>query len=183
MNAQAPAQTTSALIVRVASGDRAAFRALYQAEAPRLLGVAMRMLKRRMLAEEAVHDTFMRVWDQANRFDASMGNGQSWLFTLLRNRALNILRGEARTDLTAEFETMNLESDDENPEEIVLKLSEAGALRRCLETLDASRRQAILLAYVNGLTHVELAERLGMPLGTIKSWMRRSLLSLRECLG
>jgi RNA polymerase sigma factor (sigma-70 family) len=167
---------------RCAAGDPTALRTLYDAEAPRMLGVAMRLLRRRSLAEEAVHDAFLQVWQHAARFDAAKGNARTWLYAILRNLALNTLRGEARTELTEDFEPMGLTSDDESPETIVLRLSDTGALKRCLERLDPVRRQAILLAYVRGLSHGELAGRFGVPLGTMKSWVRRSLTILKECM-
>jgi RNA polymerase sigma-70 factor (ECF subfamily) len=167
---------------RCAAGDRAALRAIYDAEAPRMLGVAMRLLRRRSLAEEAVHDAFVQIWQRAASFDPARGGERSWIYAVLRHRALNILRGETRTDLVEDFEPFTLVSEDESPEAIVSRLSDAGALRRCLERLEPLRRQAVLLAYVQGLSHGELAGRLGVPLGTMKSWIRRSLLALRECM-
>jgi RNA polymerase sigma-70 factor (ECF subfamily) len=165
-----------------ARGDRAALRAIYDAEAPRMLGVAQRLLRRPALAEEAVQDAFVQVWRRAASFDPARGGARTWLYAVLRHRALNILRGEVRTDLVDDFEPMGLASEEENAEHLVARLSEAGALRRCLEGLEPSRRQAIVLAYVHGLSHGELAGRLGVPLGTVKSWIRRSLIALRECL-
>jgi RNA polymerase sigma-70 factor (ECF subfamily) len=147
-----------------------------------MLGVALRLLRRRSLAEEAVHDAFVQIWQRAGTFDPARGEARTWIYAVLRNRALTILRGETRTDLVEDFEPMGLTSEDESPETLVLRLSDAGALRRCLERLEPVRRQAVLLAYVHGLTHGELAGRLGVPLGTMKSWIRRSLLSLRECM-
>nr|WP_281413527.1 sigma-70 family RNA polymerase sigma factor [Microvirga antarctica] len=167
---------------RCARGDRSALRSIYDLEAPRMLGVAMRILRRRALAEEAVHDTFMQVWQRAGSFDPQRGNARTWLYAVLRNRSLNILRGESRTDLVEDFEPMGLVSDEEGPEAVLLRLSDSGRLKSCLERLEPARRQAITLAYIHGLTHGELAGRLGIPLGTVKSWIRRSLTSLRECL-
>ena len=167
---------------RCAAGDKAALRAIYDLEAPRMLGVAIRLLRRRPLAEEAVHDTFVQVWQRASSFDAVRGNGRTWLYAVLRNRALNIQRGETRTDLVEDFEPMGLVSPDESPENAMLRLSDAGALKRCLKHLDPLRRQALLSAYSEGLSHGELAGRFGVPLGTMKSWIRRSLLSLRGCM-
>jgi RNA polymerase sigma-70 factor (ECF subfamily) len=167
---------------RCASGDRAALRAIYDAEAPRMVGVALRLLRRPALAEEAVHDAFVQIWQRAGSFDPARGQARPWLYAVVRNRALNILRGEARTDLVEDFEPMRLASEEDDPETIVARLSDAGALRRCLERLDPARRNAIVLAFVHGLSHGELAGRLGMPLGTLKSWIRRSLLVLRECM-
>jgi RNA polymerase sigma factor (sigma-70 family) len=165
-----------------AGGDRVALRGIYDAEASKMLGVAMRLLRRRALAEEAVHDTFMQVWQKAASFDPARGEGRTWLYAILRNRALNILRGETRTEIVDDFESMGLEAPGEDAEAIVIRLSDASALRRCLERLEPLRRKAILLAYVEGLSHGELAGRFGVPLGTMKSWIRRSLAALRECM-
>ncbi|WP_245524499.1 sigma-70 family RNA polymerase sigma factor [Methylobacterium nonmethylotrophicum] len=165
----------------VAGGDRGALRALYEAEAPRMLGVALRILRRRALAEEAVQDAFVQVWRNAGSFDPARGTGRAFLYAVLRYRALNILRGEARTDLTDELD-YDVASEEEGPEAVVARLSEARALRRCLDGLEPHRRNAIVLAYAHGLSHGELAGRLGLPLGTVKSWLRRSLLALRECM-
>ncbi len=167
---------------RCAGGDGAALRAIYDAEAPRMLGVALRILRRPALAEEAVHDAFVQVWQRAASFDAARGGGRTWLYAVLRHRALNILRGEVRTDLVDDFEPMNLVSGEEDPEEVVERLSDASALRRCLERLEPARRRLVVLSYMHGLSHGELAARVGVPLGTMKSWLRRSLLALRECL-
>ena len=165
-----------------ARGDRTALRAIYDNEAPRMLGVALRLLRRRPLAEEAVHDVFMQVWQKAASFDPARGEGRSWLYAILRNRCLNILRGESRTELVEDFEPMGLVNDEEDAEALMLRLSDAGNLKRCLQRLEPSRRRAITLAYIHGLSHEELAGRLGIPLGTVKSWIRRSLISLRECM-
>jgi RNA polymerase sigma-70 factor (ECF subfamily) len=167
---------------RCAAGDHAALRMIYDSEAPQMLGVALRLLRRQPLAEDAVHDTFIQVWRRASSFDPARGNARAWLYAMLRNRALNILRGETRTDLVEDFEPMGLVSQDESPEAIALRLSDTSTLKRCLDDLEPARREAILLAYVHGLSHGELAGRLGVPLGTMKSWIRRSLLSLRQCM-
>jgi RNA polymerase sigma factor (sigma-70 family) len=168
-----------AAIARCAAGDRAALRVIYDLEAGRMIGVARRMLRRQDLAEEAVQDAFMRVWRAAHSFDPQKGAARTWLYTILRNCALSILRDEGR------FIT-----DDGRPEEAapatenaLAHLPEASALRRCLERLDAERRAVVVLAYVHGLSHGELAGKLGVPLGTVKSWVRRSLISLQECMG
>ena len=148
-----------------------------------MMGVALRLLRRPALAEEAVHDAFVQVWSRAASFDPARGGARTWLYAVLRHRALNILRAEKRTDLVDDFEPFRLASAvEDGPEDIVVRLSEEGRLRRCLDGLEPLRRNAILLAYAQGLSHGELAGRLGVPLGTIKSWLRRALLSLRECM-
>lgn len=165
-----------------AAGDRRGLRLIYESEAARMLGVAVRLLRRRDIAEEAVHDCFLKVWQRAASFDPARGDARSWLYAVLRNRALDILRGEGRTDLVDDFEPLGLEDGGETPEQAVERLSDTGALRRCLERLNPVRRQAIVLAYVNGLTHGEIAGRLGLPLGTVKTWIRRGVIALKECM-
>jgi RNA polymerase sigma factor (sigma-70 family) len=170
------------VIKRCAGGDRSALKRLFDTESPRMIGVAERILRRRALAEEATQDAFVLLWRRASSFDETRGSGRTWLYTILRNRALNILRDERRTDLSGEERDFDSVSEEDDPETVVVKLGEASRLRACLEKLEPERRQAILLAYVRGLSHGELAGMLGIPLGTIKSWIRRSMVTLKECL-
>ncbi|WP_342361242.1 sigma-70 family RNA polymerase sigma factor [Terrarubrum flagellatum] len=170
-------------IAGCAAGDRKALKSIYDRESPRMLGVAMRLLRRRALAEEAVQDAFVLLWTHAASFNPLKGDGRAWLYAILRHRALNILRGESRLETSEEPIGENEASEEEDPETVVSRLSDAAKLRICLEGLEPDRRNAIVLSYVNGLSHSELAEKLGMPLGTVKSWLRRSLIALRECMG
>jgi RNA polymerase sigma factor (sigma-70 family) len=165
-----------------ARGERAGLRAIYDREAPAMVGVAMRILRRRDLAEEAVHDCMLQVWRKAASFDAARGQARAWLYTVLRNRALNILRGERSSAQASDDDLLSIESEDETPEACVTRLSTEKALRRCLERLEPARRNMIVLAYTQGLTHGELAGRLGLPLGTVKSAIRRSLAALKDCM-
>ncbi len=169
----------AAALARCASGDRTALRVIYDVEAPRMVGVARRMLRRQDLAEEAVQDTFMRVWRAARTFDPQKGAARSWLYAILRNSALSILRDESR------FTSDEDAADQAAPmtESALARLPESSALRRCLEQLDPPRRSVVILSYVHGLSHGEMAGKLGVPLGTVKSWARRSLISLQECMG
>ena len=172
------AQVAAALI-RCAAGDRTALRVIYDAEAARMVGVARRMLRRQDLAEEAVQDSFMRVWRAAGTFDPKKGAARSWLYAILRNCALSILRDENR------FTSDESAADQAAPmtENALAHLPETSALRRCLERLEPTRRSVVVLSYVHGLSHGEVAGKLGVPLGTVKSWARRSLISLQECMG
>ena len=147
-----------------------------------MLGVALRLVRRRAVAEEVVHDAFLQVWRRAASFDPARGAARPWLYAILRNRALTILRGEGRMELVEDFEPMGLVSEEEAPDAAVERLSDGGRLRRCLEGLEPQRRNVVVLAYIQGLSHGELAGRLGVPLGTVKSWIRRSLSALRECM-
>jgi RNA polymerase sigma factor (sigma-70 family) len=168
----------SAALARCVAGDRRALRVIYDLEAARMISVAMRILRRRELAEEAVHEAFIRIWRGARGFDPARGAARTWVYTVVRNQALTMLRDERRFDADV--------TDDDHtpdPETSVSLLPETSALRRCLQQLDAHRRAAVVFSYVHGLSHGELAGHLGVPLGTAKSWVRRGLTSLKECMG
>jgi RNA polymerase sigma factor (sigma-70 family) len=169
----------AAAIARCAAGERSAMRVIYDIEAGRMVGVARRMLRRQDLAEEAVQDTFMRLWRSARSFDPAKGSVRTWLYAILRNCAISVMRDEGR------FESDSEAGEEAAPatENALARLPETSALRRCLEQLDPHRRSVIVLAYVHGLSHGELAGKLNVPLGTVKSWVRRSLISLQECMG
>ena len=166
-----------AALARCAAGDRAALQMIYASEAPRMIGVARRILLRQDLAEEAVHDAFMRIWRGAAGFDPHRGSARGWLYAIVRNRALSIHRNEHRYDAADESA---LEIDCEAT---MTRLPETSALRRCLERIDRPRRDVVVLAYAHGMSHGELAGRMKVPLGTVKSWVRRSLVALQECMG
>jgi RNA polymerase sigma-70 factor (ECF subfamily) len=185
-NAPAPrtapsaADDTAGLLVSCANGDPAAFRALYDRWSARLNGIALRITRQSGLAADATHDAFVQVWQQAHRFDPARGSAEAFLISLLRYRALDIVRRRSREIPGYEVE----ERPDESPDALarLVGSTEGTALHRCLSLLDAERRRLVVMAFVEGLSHSELAERLSLPLGTVKSWIRRSLLSLRECL-
>ncbi|MGF7159220.1 RNA polymerase sigma-70 factor (ECF subfamily) [Rhodoligotrophos appendicifer] len=172
----------TAALQRCSRRDQAALREIYDVLAPRMLGVALRMLRRRDLAEDVVHDAFLKIWEGAASFDPERGDPSTWMFAILRHRALNLLRNESRTDLVHDDQVEDQPAEEPDAEALVVALSEASALRRCLDNIEPARRQAIVLAYTHGLSHGELAGRLRVPLGTIKSWIRRSLVALRECM-
>ncbi len=168
------------LLQRCGAGDRGAFRRLYDLQAARLHGIALRITRRAALAADAVHDTFVSVWQYANRFDPARGSAEAWLTSILRYRALDIARREAREVTGIELP----EPADEEPDPLVqlMGTAEGEELRRCLDQLDTERRALITRAFMDGLTHSDLAVRLGMPLGTVKSLIRRGLAVLRKCL-
>ncbi len=167
----------AAALARCAGGDRAALQVIYNSEAPRMIGVARRILFRQDLAEEAVHDAFIRIWRGAAGFDPHRGSARGWLYAVVRNRALSIHRNEHRYDASSES------AEEIDCEATLSRLPETSALRRCLEQIDRPRRDVVVLAYVHGMSHGELAGRLKVPLGTVKSWVRRSLFALQECMG
>jgi RNA polymerase sigma-70 factor (ECF subfamily) len=174
------ANETAMLLLRCGAGDRAAFRMLYDRWGGRLHGIALRITRQAPLAADATHDAFVQVWQQAHRFDPARGSGEAFLVSLVRYRAMDIVRRRGREIAGYEPE----EQADETPDALaqLVGSTEGEALHRCLALLDADRRRLVVMAFVDGLSHSELAERLTVPLGTIKSWIRRSLLSLRECL-
>ena len=165
-----------------AAGRVDALRRLYEHEADRLLGVALRLVRRRDLAEDVVHDAFVQVWRQAARFDPARGSGRAWLSTIVRNGALNALRAGRRTGPLDEAALAEIEDCAEKPDEALERVDDHARLKRCLEGLDPMKRTSILLAYVDGFSQTQIAERLGTPHNTVKAWVRRGLLSLRECL-
>jgi RNA polymerase sigma factor (sigma-70 family) len=172
-----------AALVRCARGDRSALRELYEAEAPAMLGIARRILRNSALPEDVVHDAFVRIWRHAGSFNPAAGSGRGWIYMIVRNRAITAARLEARSDTGSDMETLLADAAPADPDAVISQLSHSTSLRRCLETLSPTRRQSVVLAYVHGFTHAELAGRLGVPIGTAKAWVRRSLLALRECLG
>jgi RNA polymerase sigma-70 factor, ECF subfamily len=170
----------SALLRRTAEGDAAAFRALYEQQAPRLYGLALRITRQPALAADALQETFLQIWHQAARFDAARGPAEAWLIGLLRFRAIDILRSRRREE--PGYEPPDSPDDAPDPFEQLRASSESAALYRCLATLEETQQRIIRLAFVDGLSHPELAARLGAPLGTVKSWIRQALLGLKRCL-
>jgi RNA polymerase sigma-70 factor (ECF subfamily) len=167
-----------------ARGDRGALRRIFDQEAGRLVAVAQRIVKRRELAEEVVQEAFIRIWTHAHQYAPARGSARGWIYAVVRNRALNMLRDGKREDLVTEDRLETLQ-DGEQLEQIMAswhRLDRNSRLRECLGRLDEIKRRGILMAYVGGYTHGEIAGRLKLPLGTAKSWIRRGLLTLRECM-
>ncbi|MDB5473854.1 MAG: polymerase sigma-70 factor [Devosia sp.] len=176
------AHETRSLLERIAKGDRSALALLFDHEAGRLVAIARRIVRRQDLAEEVVQDAFVAVWQRAAQFDAARGNAMAWLITIVRHRALNLLRDGGRMDYH-DGETLAALGDRSlDALNAFDALAEGDALKTCLGQLDEFKRRAILLCYVTGLSHGEVAATLDAPLGTVKAWIRRGTLSLQECL-
>ncbi|MFC0341398.1 sigma-70 family RNA polymerase sigma factor [Paracoccus niistensis] len=168
---------------RCARGDQGALRLILEAEGGRLLGIAQRMLQRRDLAEEAVQDSMVQIWRKAHQFRAGDGSARGWIFAILRNRCLNILRDGRRLDsLSPEALTAMQDARLHAAGAGLDALGDTVALKDCLSGLEPPTRRAILLAYVGGFSHGEIAAIQSVPLGTCKSWIRRGLDLLRRCL-
>ncbi|GAP36632.1 sigma-70 family RNA polymerase sigma factor [Piscinibacter sakaiensis] len=187
------AAALAALLARVALGDRAAFAALYRATSPKLLGVVMRVHAERALAEDVLQEVYVKVWRAAGQFDAARAEPMAWLVGIARHRAIDELRsrrGEraATTSLTPEdgdgpSPLEQLADDAPGPLALLEQAAEARQVGHCVGELSAAQQQCLALAYYGGLSHHEVADHLALPLGTIKSWLRRGLLALKDCLG
>ncbi|HEX2115716.1 MAG TPA: sigma-70 family RNA polymerase sigma factor [Alphaproteobacteria bacterium] len=167
----------------VGRGERQALARLYAATSAQLFGIALRIMKRRDRAEEVLQDAFVSVWQRARDYDAAKGSVMTWMASIVRNRAIDVLRRDRPSvsiDDAPGQESWASAAPD--PFEATLASVEARRVRDCLETLDEKPRRAIMLAYYDGLTQEELASKLEAPLGTIKSWVRRGLLRLKDCL-
>ncbi|MGH7122244.1 MAG: sigma-70 family RNA polymerase sigma factor [Acetobacteraceae bacterium] len=169
------------LLRRVAAGEKAVLRRRYDLTAPRLFGVALRITGERHLAADALHDALLLILREAGRFDPAHGAAEAWRVSLLRDRALDIARRRRRGVLG--YEPADRPSSEPGPLKRLDELEEGRALRTCLEALDEAPRRLIVLAFVDGLSHSDLASRLNPPLGTVKSAIRRGLRKLKECLG
>jgi RNA polymerase sigma-70 factor (ECF subfamily) len=192
---QAPSQATNEigpLLARVALRDQAAFKQLYDATARCLLAIAVRLLRDTAWAEEVVQEAYVGIWNSAPNYSPAKAQPMTWLMTIARNKAMDALR--STTSERATLVRIAPAEDDEDdplaavgdeaagPLQQLIDRIDAARLRHCLQTLDAAQRQAIALAFYDGLTHSELAEHMRQPLGTVKAWVRRGLERLKPCL-
>ncbi len=180
--ANGAADTLVGLMHRVAVRDRAAFSTLYAATSAKLYGVILRILRRRDVADEVLQEVYVQVWERAAQYDESKASPITWLATMARNRALDEIRRKRPTPVGDARELLDGVSDEDDPLERLEQSERLARLRQCLERLDEERRQVVLLAYREGFSREALAERFSCPAGTVKSWLRRSLLQLRDCL-
>jgi RNA polymerase sigma-70 factor, ECF subfamily len=169
------------LIEAVGRGSQVALKRLYELEARRLYGVALRIVQRPEVAADVLQEAFVQIWQNAAAFSVERGAGAAWLTGIVRFRALDAVRKLGREILTDDPALGDAALEPDVIEKIDAA-AEAGALKRCLKLLDDDQRRCILLAFVDGLSHSEIAERTRAPLGSVKSWIRRGLLSLRGCL-
>jgi RNA polymerase sigma-70 factor (ECF subfamily) len=168
------------LLMRIALGDHAAFRSLYDATAGRLFAISIRIVRDRSLAEDVLQEAYVRIWERARRFDPTRGNASAWIIAIVRNHSIDVIRLRGREALPPE----GADPDVEDPAVLggIEAIPDLGAVGRCLALLEDGPRHAIVLAFRDGLSHEELARVLGVPLGTVKSWVSRGLARLRLCL-
>jgi RNA polymerase sigma factor (sigma-70 family) len=186
MNREPDAQLMQ-LIDRVAQRDEIALKALYDLTSGKLYGLAMRVVRHNEWAEDALQDTFLQIWRTAPDYRASLSPPMAWLGLIVRSRSLDLLRRRKaeREHLTDDLdETMadTLEGDSPNPMDTSLASQQAWALHQCLGKLENRQREVVSLAYLRDLSHGELADQLKLPLGTVKTWIRRGLDQLRSCM-
>jgi RNA polymerase sigma-70 factor (ECF subfamily) len=170
-----------AFIGKVALGDRAALAALYDATSGKLFGVCLRVLKNRSEAEDALQDVYMRIWAKADRYAVTGHSPMTWLITVARNLAIDRLRARKgnHVDLDAVGE---LVETSPGPEAASIAASEQRRINSCFAELPPDRADAVRAAYLDGTTYQALADRFDVPLNTMRTWLRRSLISLKECL-
>jgi RNA polymerase sigma-70 factor, ECF subfamily len=169
------------LISRIAMGDRAAFRALYTATSAKLFGICLRVLKNRTDAEDVLQEAYVKIWHNAAKYQVSGYSPITWLVTIARNQSIDRLRAR-RPDAAELGEAEDIPDRMPNPEQNVVLGGEVERLRLCLEKLSPGRAEAVKAAYMEGYSYQELADRLNQPLNTVRTWLRRSLMSLKECL-
>ena len=182
----------SDLLARAGLGDRAAFAALYEQTSAHLLGVVLRINRDQAQAEDVLQEVYVNVWRAAQKFDVAQSQPLTWLTSIARNRAIDSLRrsqsqpklqSRSSTTLDEDSDVYDTVADDApGPLDLLSRASDARALAACMEVLSAPQRQSVALAFFDGLSHAEVAESMRQPLGTVKSWVRRALLSLKSCL-
>jgi RNA polymerase sigma-70 factor (ECF subfamily) len=164
-----------------ARGERYALRSLYDREARWLLGVALRIVRDRDTAHDVLQDAFLLVWQRAASYQRSLGSARGWIYTVVRHRALDEVR-RVKRELPVGDELEALADAAQAAPEALPHDGDAESLQRCMERLDERKRECIVYAFVEGYTHEQIASRLATPVGTVKSWIRRGLLALKECL-
>jgi RNA polymerase sigma-70 factor (ECF subfamily) len=175
------ASDLSPLLASVAGGDRMALRAVYERQSVRLFGVANAILRDRDAAADALQDAFLRIARNAGQYDPTRGTAEAWLGAIVRYAALDMARARGR-EIPTDDPTLGDQPVEADALDRVAADAEGRRLRQCLATLEERNRRGIVLAFVHGLSHAQIAAQLELPLGTVKAWIRRGLLRLRECL-
>ncbi|MEQ6248683.1 sigma-70 family RNA polymerase sigma factor [Sulfitobacter sp. HNIBRBA3233] len=171
-----------ALIGQVALNDRKAFDQLYDATSAKLFGVCLRVLNNRAAAEDAMQDTFIKIWHNASRYQSNGLSPMTWLITIARNTAIDRLRATRKGHQDIDTPGFELAAPGPSPEASAVAASEAARLVDCLDGLAEDRGSAVRGAYLEGKTYAELAESFSVPLNTMRTWLRRGLIALRECM-
>ncbi len=175
------ASQISELIARTALRDRRAFSRLYDLTSSKLFAVCLRILRDRVEAEDALQDIYVKIWKNSGRFVERDRTPFAWLTAIARNHAIDVVR--ARPPMAQDIDTIiDLPDSGRNPEALAIVKSEGARIEKCMKELATERAAAIRAAYVEGYSYDELARRFGIPLNTMRTWLRRGLISLRQCL-
>ncbi|EIE48795.1 RNA polymerase subunit sigma [Salipiger aestuarii] len=177
-----PTEDLSNLLARIALRDRAAFRALYDATAPKLFAICLRLLRDRREAEDALQEVFVKIWHRADRFASGVSRPSAWLNAVARNHAIDRLR-QIRAPHTDLDIAHGFADPSSGPEALAINSDDGRRIDDCMGRLAPERAEAIRLAYVEGESYLDLSERYQVPLNTLRTWLRRGLLQLRDCLG
>ena len=182
-----PDTTLIALIDRIALADEKALRELYELTSSKLYGVAVRVVTNREWAEDVLQEAFINIWKIAGDYKATLSPPMAWMALVVRSRGLDFLRRRAseRADRMQELDDVisdTVAGDSPNPMDTAQASEQAKALHNCLSLLDNKQREVVSLAYMRDMSHGELAEQLKLPLGTVKTWIRRALMQLRGCM-
>jgi RNA polymerase sigma-70 factor, ECF subfamily len=171
------------LIGAVAKGNAAAFEQLYVATRAKLYGVLLRILGKPELAEEVMQETYLKVWKMAGTFDPTLASPITWMVAMARNRAIDIVRKRGEVSIEDEPDAQNVAAEAPAPLARREMTEELKRLLACLGKLDPEKQRIVLLAYYSGWSREQLSTKLDIPVNTIKTWLRRSLLEIRECMG
>ena len=176
-----------ALLTAAAKRDataQAAFAQLYSKTSSKLFGVALRIVRREDWAEEVVQECYVNIWNHAVDYNLALSAPLTWMTSIVRNRSLDWLRRPNKEDATDNDDVFNaVPSEEPGPLALLEQSKEASAIHKCMGALDEKQKKAVSLAFFEGMSHSELADALGEPLGTVKTWVRRGLLKLKDCLG
>ena len=188
MKPESPDSQLIALLDRVALADESALKALYELTSSKLYGVALRVVTNREWAEDVLQEAYLNIWKVAGTYQATLSPPMAWMGLLVRSRGLDFLRRRAsdRADRMQELDDVisdTVAGDSPNPMDTTQASEQAWALHQCLSKLENKQREVVSLAYLRDLSHSELAEQLRLPLGTVKTWIRRGLEQLRGCMG
>ena len=171
------------LLAAVAKGDKAAFERLYGATRAKLYGVLLRILGRPEAADDVMQETYLKVWQMAGKFDPTVASPITWMVAIARNRAIDIVRKKGDVSVEDSPEAMAVAADTPPPLARREMTEELRRLLGCLGKLDPEKQRIVLLAYYSGWSREQLSHKLDIPVNTIKTWLRRSLLEIRECMG
>ena len=171
------------LLAAVAKGDRPAFERLYAATRAKLYGVVLRILRRHDLADEVMQETYLKIWNSAGQFDPALSSPITWMVAIARNRAIDLVRKKTEVSIDEDPAVLEIAADTPDPLARREMTEELRRLLACMGRLDEERRRLVLFAYYDGWSREQLAAKFDKPVNTVKTWLRRALIEIRECLG